>query len=218
MSSKPHSSLNQIQQRIKKYILWAQVVAIPASALAVIFDQLGLQDIGVFGLNMKSKMQFIFLGSLVTIFPFAAFSVLYSAFQKRKLDNTYQKEDKYEREIRHDFVTSNALYLLMFIITWMPYSIISYAGYYEPNNCACLEESATLDVLKVISLNLLCISAFLSSLIRITRPFILKDIKARCRKKKQVMHAGEGVFNSVRESLLESSDSESRERLESIKS
>lgn len=129
---------------------------------------------------MKSKMQFFFLATLIIIFPFAIFSILYAWVRKCRIDKSLKKEDKYEREIRHDFVTSNSLYLSMFIITWMPYAIVSYAGYHDPDNCACLSGMNTaLDIFKVISLNLLCISAFLSSIIRVTRPFILKSIKAR---------------------------------------
>jgi hypothetical protein len=143
---------------------------------------------------MKSSMQFIYMLIIATVLPFSIYTIFYAYYYNRKLDAEPILEESYEREIRHDFVNTNSLFLVMFIITWMPYAFVSYVGYYDPSNCACYEMTNFVNnIAKVGVLNLVSVSAFCSAIIKLTRPVVLKEIKNRFSKRK----------NSGGKSLLE---------------
>jgi hypothetical protein len=155
---------------------------------------------------MNSPFQFTNLVVLAIVFPFAIFSIFYSCYYNRKLDHEAIVEEDYEREIRHDFVNTNSWYLGMFIVTWIPYTLVSYLGYYDPYNCACLDDRNNfISVVKITSLNLVISSAFLSAIVRVTRPIISKKLKERFERKKSA-----GVLRMLLDddSMIEGGDDE----------
>jgi len=182
---KSQQGLN-FKRRFKRYVAMTHFISLSVAIGAMVTGQIGMQDTGIFGICMKSQMQILYLGVLAIILPFSLFSIIYSKYHNRKLDCEAKWEDSYETEIRHDFVTSNCLYLITFIITWMPYAVVSYVGYTQPDNCACLESnSLILNILKVLTLNLVSMTTFLIGIIRLTRPVIKRNIKAYFRTRSQ---------------------------------
>ena len=67
--------------------------------------------------------------------------------------------------------------LLVFIFTWAPYAVISFFSLYVGSDCACLEHgSVSVNILKVVTLNTVAMSAFLGAIVKIKRPIIMKAI------------------------------------------
>jgi len=172
---------HSFKKRHQSYIIITQTLSFLLTFLAVVTKQINLQDIGVFGIGMKSRMQFIYLLVLAILVPFSLYAICYSRSYNKKLDNEAGLfEDDYEREVRHDFVNTNILYLVTFIITWAPYAAVSYYGYHFSSNCASIGDNSNFwaNIAKVVSLNLVCMSAFCGAIIKVTRPIIKRELSS----------------------------------------
>lgn len=117
---------------------------------------------------MISKMRVLSVVSLLYVIPYCIFVLIVSHRKNKKMDKEALFEDKYEREVRHDFVLTHHFTIIIFVITWLPYAALEFTSLWYEERCACLEKgSFGVNILKVLTLNTIAISAFLGAVVKL---------------------------------------------------
>jgi len=184
MNSKKRA-LKNFRTRFRRYLALTHFFALSLTIYAVVGGHLGLGSLGMFGIKMKYSILFIPIAKTVLVI-FTIFAILYSNLRHRSISRESIKEDMYERELREDFYKSTTYYLLIFVTGWTLPPILALLEYDNPEKCACIQPDAPLlNILKILSLNLICGSGLGMMFIRLTNPAIRRKFKKYRLSKRQ---------------------------------
>ncbi len=136
---------------------------------------------GMCTLAEDSSTQLMYVVPAILLFPLVLYSIAYVIHHR----STSNIQDSFATKAKSEFLLVNVLYLLVFLVTWMPAIILRNIMMMELEFDKSLLDSSTFSSLKKISYQLISCTAFFMFLVRMIESSVRSKVKSLILFEKQ---------------------------------
>lgn len=174
-------------RRYRLYIAVSLIISILITIILGMFNEIGYGPMGFCWLRNQEASQIVHIFTICVIFPLVIGILIYVYSKEHFIiphSLYYYNEDNFTKNNRRLFIRINLGYGFVFTLTWLPASIIYVLEFIFYLNDLNINDY-WYAIIRAITLNFLCSSAFLMFLVRIHDPIVRNIIKKFMRKKWQ---------------------------------